>query len=116
VVIDKPAPDATVEGSFLVAGWAADLDERAGTGVDTLHVWAYPIHNPADPIFLGATTYGGERPDVGAIFGPQFTPSGYGLIVESLPPGTYDLAVFAWSTVQGRFVPAKVVRITVSRS
>jgi hypothetical protein len=50
---------------------------------------------------------------VAAIFGPQFTKSGYGLIVDSLSPGTYDLAVFAWSTVQGRFVPAKVVRVTV---
>jgi hypothetical protein len=118
VVIDTPSPDAAVEGSFVVAGWAADLDETVGTGVDTLHVWAYPAGTTCngatcDPIFLGATAYGGERPDVAAIFGPQFTKSGYGLIVDSLSPGTYDLAVFAWSTVQGRFVPAKVVRVTV---
>jgi hypothetical protein len=112
VVIDTPVPDATVGRGFLVAGWAADLDETVGTGVDTLHVWAYPATG-GDPIFLGATAYGGARPDVGEIFGDQFKNSGYGLVVDTLPAGTYDLAVFAWSTVQGGFVPAKVVRVTV---
>jgi hypothetical protein len=114
-----------VDHAFLIGGWAADLDETAGTGVDTLHVWAYPrstCHGATcdtcdgarcDAIFLGATAYGGERADVVAIFGDQFRKSGYGLIVDSLPAGTYDLAVFAWSTVKGGFVPAKVVRVTV---
>jgi hypothetical protein len=125
VTIDTPAADATVDHAFLIGGWAADLDETAGTGVDTLHVWAYPrstCHGATcdtcdgarcDAIFLGATAYGGERADVVAIFGDQFRKSGYGLIVDSLPAGTYDLAVFAWSTVKGGFVPAKVVRVTV---
>jgi hypothetical protein len=35
------------------------------------------------------------------------------LIVQGLTHGNYDLAVFAWSTEKGNFVPAKVVRITV---
>jgi hypothetical protein len=144
VLIDAPAPNAIVDGAFLLGGWAADLDETVGTGVDTLHVWAYPAsacgpredsesssaaarasgggapraseecRDPrTNPIFLGATAYGGDRPDVAAIFGPQFEKSGYNLIVDSLAPGTYDLAVFAWSTVKGGFVPAKVVRVTV---
>ena len=30
-----------------------------------------------------------------------------------LPAGTYDLAVFAWSTVHRTFVPAKLVRVRV---
>jgi hypothetical protein len=33
--------------------------------------------------------------------------------VNGLPHGNYDLAVFAWSSVSGGFVPAKVVRVTV---
>jgi hypothetical protein len=33
--------------------------------------------------------------------------------VQNLEPGTYDIAVFAWSTVTQGFVPAKVVRVTV---
>ena len=35
------------------------------------------------------------------------------LSVDGLAPGTYDLAVFAYSTVTGGFVPAKTVRVTV---
>jgi hypothetical protein len=37
--------------------------------------------------------------------------SGFGLLVQGLVPGHYDLAVFAWSAVSGGFVPAQVVRI-----
>jgi hypothetical protein len=103
----------------MVAGWAIDLDAPGGTGVDTLHVWAYPRSGcgapscDAPPIFLGAAEYGGRRPDVGALFGDRFRDSGFGLIVDALPAGTYDLAVFAWSSAAGNFVPAKVVRATV---
>jgi hypothetical protein len=146
VVIDTPSAGATagkpvdVGQPFVVAGWAVDPNADLGTGVDTLHVWAYPlsacgpreeseassatarasgggapraVSNACPPVFLGATVYGGARPDVAAILGERFQPSGYGLIVESLSPGTYDLAVFAWSTVRGAFAPAKVVRVTV---
>ena len=117
VVIDtprpvEPGPHIQLQQPFTIAGWAIDADADAGTGVDTLHVWAYPLDG-GQPIFLGATAYGGERPDVGAIFGDRFTPSGYGLTVDGLMPRGYDLAVFAWSTVQGTFVPAKVVRVIV---
>ena len=97
---------------IVVAGWAADLDAGIGTGVDTLHVWAYPAGG-GNPIFAGVADYGGARPDVAAIYGEQFRNSGYGLTIAALPPGTYDLAIFAFSTVRGTFVPAKVVRVTV---
>jgi hypothetical protein len=110
VTIHTPTPNAQVDGSFLVGGWAIDLDDQVGTGIDTLHVWAYPVDG-GDPIFLGATSYGGTRPDVAAVYGDRFGKSGYGLVVDSLPPGSYDLAVFAWSTMKGGFVPAKVLRV-----
>jgi hypothetical protein len=118
VVIDIPGADQVVGQAFVVAGWAADLDSEVGTGVDTLHVWAYPAGTTCngatcDPIFLGVAAYGGIRPDVGAIYGNQFRASGYGLSVDSLPAGTYDVAVFAWSTVTGNFVPASTARVTV---
>jgi hypothetical protein len=117
VAIDTPgSKDADrkiqLRQPFTVAGWAIDADADAGTGVDTLHVWAYPVDG-CEPIFVGATAFGGERPDVGAIFGERFTPSGYSLTVDGLTPRSYDLAVFAWSTVQGKFVPARVVRVIV---
>jgi hypothetical protein len=112
VVIDTPRMQQEVAQLFHLGGWAADLDAAAGTGIDTLHVWAYPVAGEP-PTFLGVPTYGGARPDVAAVHGDQFRESGYGLTVQGLPPGAYDLAVFAWSNVGGGFVPAKLVRVMV---
>src|SRR6185295_2957539 len=106
VVVDTPSASETVDLPFNLAGWAIDPDAGVGTGIDTLHVWAYPADDYAHPIFLGAMAYGGERPDVAAIYGDRFRPSGFGITVDSLPEGTYDVAVFAWSTATGSFVPA----------
>ena len=113
VSIDTPRYQQDVGQPFMVAGWAADLStDEAGTGVTGLHVWAYPLTG-GTPIFAGAATYGGARPDVADVHGEQFRHSGFGLTVYGLPPGNYDLAVFAWSTALGNFAPAKVVRVTV---
>ncbi len=112
VVIDAPWSEQTVTQPFHLGGWAADLDAVAGTGVDTLHVWAYPLTGEP-PVFVGVPVNGGLRPDVAAVHGSQFRDAGYGLTVQSLPPGQYDLAVFAWSNVTGGFVPARVVRVIV---
>jgi hypothetical protein len=112
VVIDTPTSQQEVSGPFLVAGWATDLGSGLGSGVDLLHAWAYP-RTGAPPVFLGAATYGGIRPDVAAIHGEQFRESGYGFMVQGLAPGDYDIAVFAWSNVTGGFVSAKLVRVTV---
>ena len=112
VVIDAPTPQQAVGQPFALGGWAADLDALSGTGIDTLHVWAYPVAGGA-PMFVGTATAGGLRPDIAAVYGEQFRESGYGLIVQGLAPGTYDLAVFAWSHVRGDFAPAAVVRVTV---
>ena len=64
-------------------------------------------------MFLGVTAYGGTRPDVAAVHGDQFKESGFGLAVQGLAPGHYDLAVFAWSLERADFVPARTVRVTV---
>jgi len=112
VVIDTPRSQQDVGQPFMLAGWSADLNATQGTGVATLHAWAYPLTG-GPPVFLGATSYGGARPDVAAVHGEQFRDAGFWLHVQGLPHGHYDLAVFAWSTVTGGFVPAKVVRATV---
>jgi hypothetical protein len=121
-IVDLPAPAAQGRGpivtgtSFFLAGWAADLDSTVDRGVDAVHVWAYPVTGAGErdqPIFLGPAVYGGARPDVAAVYGDRFTDTGYGLIVQGLAPGTYDVAVFAYSTVREDFAPAKVVRMTV---
>jgi hypothetical protein len=115
-VIDAPRSRVSIGSPFFVGGWAADLDSTVDTGVNTVHVWAYPLDvhgNRLDPIFIGPAIYGGARPDVAAVYGDCFGDSGYGIIVNGLAPGTYDIAVFAFSTVVNNFAPATVVRITV---
>ncbi len=112
VVIDVPGSQQQVTQPFMLAGWAADLHAASGTGMATLHVWAYPLAG-GPPVFVGAADTGGRRPDVATVYGGQFEDAGYGLVVNGLAPGTYDLAVFGYSTVTGDFVPAKVVRVTV---
>jgi hypothetical protein len=107
-----PTSQQQVDGSFLLAGWAIDLGASQGTGIDFLHVWAYPVGSDS-AFFLGTTAYGGRRPDVAAVHGDQFADSGFGLAVNGLAPGTYDLAVFGWSSVSGDYVPARLVRVTV---
>jgi hypothetical protein len=100
----------------FVAGWAADLDSPSGTGIATIHAWAYPVDASGargTPLFVGVAAYGGDRPDVGEVYGDQFRASGYGLFVTGLPPGTYDLALFPWSVARGDFLNAAVVRIVV---
>jgi hypothetical protein len=117
-IIDVPGAGHVFQAGepFYVGGWAADLDSTFGTGVDTVHVWAYPIDASGkmlDPIFIGPAFYGGARPDVAGVYGDRFANSGYGIVVNSLPSGTYEIAVFAFSTIVNNFTPAKVVRVTV---
>ena len=124
----RPAPIAQ---PFVIAGWAIDPDSAFEARIDTGQVWPYPLtclpdeagtakaghgatcDGTTNPIFVGVEEYGGDRPDVSAIFGDRFRESGFGIVVESLPAGTYDIAVFAWSTAINAFAPAKVVRVNV---
>ena len=101
VVLD--APDAgAIAAPFSVSGWAIDESASTGPGVDAVHVWALP-HAGGAPVFVGAPAYGSARPDVGSLFGAQFTNSGFSLTGASLPAGSYTLAAFARSTVSGMF-------------
>ena len=81
-------------------------------GIEAVHVWAYPVGAGA-PTFLGAATLGGARPDVGALFGPSYANSGYGLAVSGLASGTWDLAVFPFAAGASGFGDARVVRVTI---
>jgi hypothetical protein len=115
IVIDTPTRNLktiAAGAAFTVAGWAADLDDERGTGVDAIHVWAYP-RNGSDPILLGHASPHGTRPDVAAVYGDRFKSSGYGVTAEGLPAGDYDIAVFAWSTVLQGFAPASTVPVRV---
>ena len=111
MVIDAPAAGATVHSNFRVRGWVFE-EGAPGTGVDAVHVWAYPVSS-GSPVFLGAATLGDPRPDVGAIFGPRYTPSGYHLDVTGLAHGRYDIVVFARNSASGVFNQRRLVRVRV---
>jgi len=116
--IDYPVSDPnnppTVMAPFRIWGWAIDCGSAAGTGVDLFHVWAVPAAGGAAQ-FLGVTTTW-PRPDVAAIYGPMFMNAGFmmdGLNTMTLPSGTWDLVVYAHSTVTNTFSGWRVVRVNV---
>jgi len=110
--VDTPRPGATVTSGFTVSGWAIDAAALSGTGVDAVHVWAYPAAG-GSPVFLGANAVWVSRPDVGAIFGGAFTPSGFNVATSALGPGSWNLVVFARSTATGTFSQSVLVPIHV---
>src|SRR6185369_3037631 len=60
--LDLPLDGSTVGQTFSVGGWALNLGEPSGTGVDAIHVYAYPVSGGA-PVFLGVANYGAARND-----------------------------------------------------
>jgi len=112
IAIDLPTANSTVAQPFSVAGWAIDRGSPSGTGVDVVHVYAIANGGAGASTFLGAAPYGGARPDVGQLYGSQFTNSGYGLTASGLAPGAYQINVYAHSTVSGLW-PVQSVWVTV---
>jgi hypothetical protein len=116
MVIDTPQFSQILEQPFTIAGWAFDPQGSSnGSGIDTLHVWAYPTTG-APPIWVGVAAHGGQRPDVAAAFGSRFLTSGFAIQVATLPAGTYDLVVYAHSAAEHRFTLARVIRVTIQRA
>lgn len=97
-------------GIVRIAGWALERPAGSGTGVGTVHVWAFP-RTGASPVFLGAS-YGCWRPDVGAAFGSQYASAGFD-VVSSLGPGEYDVVAYAFSIRTGAFNNTRAARLTV---
>jgi hypothetical protein len=114
--LDQPTENAAVTDGFMISGWAFDAAASSGTGVDTVHVWAYP--NPgsgAAPVFLGVAGYGSSRPDVGAAFGARFTNTGFSVRAEGLGTGRHLLATFAHSMVTDSFSIVRTALVTVNQ-
>ena len=113
LAVDSPVSGGTYAGRVLVQGWAADTAAGSGTGVDAVHVWAFPADG-SPGIFIGATALGLARLDVGAFLGSsRFINSGY-QVVARLAPGTYDIGVYAHSMVANTFNTVQVVRVVVT--
>ena len=114
MALDSPSAGSAAQ-SFVVSGWALDFAAASGTGVDSVHVWAYP--NPGSgtpPVMLGIARYGTFRGDLVAIFGAQFGAGGYSLTVSGLQRfTTYDIVAYAHSTVSNSFDNWRSVRVTI---
>src|SRR5438876_929662 len=68
--LDAPADGSDIASSFTVTGWAVDLGASEGTGIDAVHVWAFPITGDGfgDATFLGAADLSISRPDIADAF------------------------------------------------
>jgi hypothetical protein len=110
--IDSPSNGGTVGSTFRVSGWAIDIRADAGTGIDAVHVWAFPMRG-GDPTFLGVASIGGARPDIAALFGSQFTNAGFDL-TGTLPDGWYLIAAYGHKASTGQFDLADLKQITVN--
>jgi hypothetical protein len=114
--VDTPVTNTTVDRDLFVAGWAIDQGAPAGTGIDAIHIWAFP-RSGAPPRFLGVAGYGIARPDVASVFGnSRFVGSGFELSSAIDVPGTYDVAVYGHSTVTQQFSIVSVFTLNVSGS
>ena len=120
--IDSPATDRIENGPVTIAGWALDPQAAIGSGIDAMHVWAMARDTGSDPsltrstpspVFLGAATLGGARPDVAAAFGRPFGAAGYRFTTSALAPGEYDLIVYVHTARTGRWEDARTVHVTV---
>ena len=111
--VEGPPSDSIQPNTFTVSGWALDRGADTGSGVDGVHVWAFPADPAASARFLGVATSGISRPDVGGVFGAQFTNSGFRLAAGPLPPGRYTITVFVHSSVTGTFNQERSLPIVV---
>lgn len=119
--VELASGGAVRQEPFTITGWA--LDENAfsdGTalprpGVDQVHVWAYPA-GAAPPILVGLATYGLNRPDIAAIYGAKYQPSGFSISVSNLSSGTYTLAFFARSNRSNTFSNVHTVTVSVQQA
>jgi hypothetical protein len=119
MTIDTPhAGNVLAASGFAIAGWAVDLGALGGAGIDTLHVWAYPVDRSRaegkgqGAVFVGVARPDGSRPDVARLYGASFADAGFTLS-GTLPPGTYDLVVYAHSAATNTFAGAQTIRIIV---
>ena len=124
MALDAPLPGSTVSASSDLFGWA--VHEGAGWiapgGIGAVHVYAYPVSGGA-PLFVGYSVMDPnpiqtpeqrhERPDLAAVLGGRYLTAGYKVSLSTLPPGTYDLVVFALNARTGTGVDQRVVRVTI---
>ena len=95
---------------FAISGFALD-PAASNPGISTIHVWAFSSAGQAR--FIGVANYGLSRPDVAAVYGPQFTASGYRINVKGLPPGDYLVGLYGWVNSTQNFSAVGSLSVTV---
>ena len=107
MALDSPGSGVTLPPgrALTIGGWALDRGATGGSGIDAVHVWAFPLTEGVlgPGVFLGAATLGISRPDVGSAHGGQYANSGFHLSVAPMLSGRYLIAAYARSTVTGTF-------------
>jgi hypothetical protein len=104
--IDAPRAHSVVRQPFDLTGWAIDTSAAVGTGVDTVHVQAYPDPGSGrPPTWIDVASYGESRRNVSDKFGSQFSNSGWTVRVSGLASGTYMLAAFPHDRLASAFTP-----------
>jgi YD repeat-containing protein len=112
ITMDAPAHGSTTGQPFLIGGWAVDLAAASGTGIATIHVWAYPLGG-GNPVFLGVPAFG-PRPDIAGLFGSQFLDSGWTIgSVSGLAPGQWQIVAYAMSALTGTFNQTAAAIVTL---
>jgi hypothetical protein len=113
LTVDRPADRDRVGGVVTIGGWAIDRAAPGGTGVDVVQVWLDGAQGMGTA--LGPVTEF-DRPDVAALVGARFLPSGWTVHWDSasVAPGPHTLFIYARSAVSGEW--AEIVRsIAVSK-
>jgi hypothetical protein len=115
--LEEPTSGVTIGSPYEFSGWAVDLAASSGTGVDKVHIWAFP--DDGGPIdwdtgtFMGNAAYGATRTDISGLYGTQFESSGFSLSsTKRLPAGDYIFIAYARSTVTGTFNNSQSVNAT----
>jgi subtilisin family serine protease len=115
--LEVPSSSAKIGRPFEFSGWAFDRAAPQGTGVDKVHIWAFP--DDGGPIdwdagtFMGSATYGATRTDISGLYGAQFESSGFSLTsYKRLPAGDYIFTAYAHSTLTGTFNNSQSVSAT----
>lgn len=91
----NPLPDVVPE-VFTLSGVAP--------GADVVHVWAWPA---SGPVFLGYSST--NQPDPLR----QFPLTGFSLLVQHAPIGTYPIVVYAHDPIANAFTVQQTVWVTV---
>jgi hypothetical protein len=112
--IDTPTPSQVVTSSFEIGGWLLDANATSGTGVDDVKIYVQLPGAQGPGLLIGHGRLGLSRPDVGAVYGSQFSNSGFHYTITGLSPGPATLWVIGHSTVTNTDSISKSVPFTVS--